>query len=103
MVEGILIFADKTLRDLLDVKIFVDTDSDIRLIRRLERDILKSAAVRPNGCSPVHGYRTPDAPGICRTFQTLRRRNRPRRRAERSCDGNGRRPAGIITTLRAAD
>jgi len=39
MVEGILIFADKTLRDLLDVKVFVDTDSDIRLIRRLERDI----------------------------------------------------------------
>jgi len=39
MVEGILIFADKTLRELLDVKIFVDTDSDIRFIRRLERDI----------------------------------------------------------------
>jgi uridine kinase len=41
MVEGILIFADKTLRELLDVKVFVDTDSDIRLIRRLERDILE--------------------------------------------------------------
>jgi uridine kinase len=39
MVEGILIFSDKTLRNLLDVKIFVDTDSDIRFIRRLERDI----------------------------------------------------------------
>jgi uridine kinase len=39
MVEGILIFADKTLRELLDVKIFVDTDSDIRFIRRLQRDI----------------------------------------------------------------
>ena len=39
MVEGILIFADRTLRDLLEVKIFVDTDSDIRFIRRLERDI----------------------------------------------------------------
>jgi uridine kinase len=41
MVEGILIFADKALRELLDVKVFVDTDSDIRLIRRLERDILE--------------------------------------------------------------
>jgi uridine kinase len=41
MVEGILIFVDKALRDLLDVKVFVDTDSDIRLIRRLERDILE--------------------------------------------------------------
>ena len=39
LVEGILIFADKRLRDLMDVKIFVDTDSDLRFIRRLKRDI----------------------------------------------------------------
>lgn len=39
MVEGILIFSDAPLRNLLDVKIFVDTDADIRFIRRLERDI----------------------------------------------------------------
>jgi uridine kinase len=39
LVEGILIFADKQLRDLMDVKIFVDTDADLRLIRRLQRDI----------------------------------------------------------------
>ncbi len=39
LVEGILIFADRTLRDLLSVKIFVDTDADIRFIRRLTRDI----------------------------------------------------------------
>lgn len=39
MVEGILIFADKRLRDLMDMKIFVDTDADLRLIRRLQRDI----------------------------------------------------------------
>jgi uridine kinase len=39
LVEGILIFAEATLRDLFDVKIFVDTDSDLRLIRRLQRDI----------------------------------------------------------------
>jgi len=41
MVEGILIFADPELRKLMEVKIFVDTDSDIRFIRRLERDILE--------------------------------------------------------------
>ncbi len=41
MVEGILIFSDRTLRELLNVKLFVDTDSDIRLIRRLKRDILE--------------------------------------------------------------
>jgi len=39
LVEGILILAEKGLRDLFDVKIFVDTDADIRFIRRLERDI----------------------------------------------------------------
>ena len=39
IVEGILLFVDKHLRDLLDIKIFVDTDADIRFIRRLQRDI----------------------------------------------------------------
>lgn len=39
LLEGILIFADKTLREMMDVKIYVDTDADIRFIRRLERDI----------------------------------------------------------------
>jgi len=39
LVEGILIFAEPELRKLFDVKIFVDTDPDIRFIRRLERDI----------------------------------------------------------------
>ncbi|XP_061486956.1 uridine-cytidine kinase-like 1 isoform X6 [Rhineura floridana] len=37
--EGIMAFADKELLKLLDMKIFVDTDSDIRLVRRLRRDI----------------------------------------------------------------
>ncbi|XP_046289451.1 uridine-cytidine kinase-like 1 isoform X10 [Marmota monax] len=37
--EGIMAFADKTLLELLDMRIFVDTDSDIRLVRRLRRDI----------------------------------------------------------------
>jgi len=39
IIDGILILAEKELRDLMDVKIFVDIDSDIRFIRRLERDI----------------------------------------------------------------
>eukprot|EP01122_Echinamoeba_exundans_P001143 TRINITY_DN11107_c0_g1_i1.p1 TRINITY_DN11107_c0_g1~~TRINITY_DN11107_c0_g1_i1.p1 ORF type:complete len:220 (+),score=58.64 TRINITY_DN11107_c0_g1_i1:86-745(+) len=39
IVEGILIFADPVLRDILDIKIFVDTDPDLRFIRRMERDI----------------------------------------------------------------
>ena len=39
LVEGILIFTEAALRERFDVKIFVDTDSDIRFIRRLERDL----------------------------------------------------------------
>jgi uridine kinase len=39
LVEGILIYAEKVLRELMDIKVFVDTDADIRFIRRLQRDI----------------------------------------------------------------
>jgi len=39
LVEGILVFAERGLRELFDVKIFVDTDPDVRFIRRLQRDI----------------------------------------------------------------
>jgi uridine kinase len=41
IIDGILIFIDKELRELMDVKIFVDTDADERLIRRIRRDILE--------------------------------------------------------------
>ena len=41
IVEGILIFADEQLRDLMDIKIFVDTDADIRICRRIKRDVNK--------------------------------------------------------------
>lgn len=39
ILEGILVLEDQRLRDLMDIKIFVDTDADIRIIRRIERDI----------------------------------------------------------------
>lgn len=39
IIEGILIFENRELTDLMDMKIFVDTDSDIRLLRRIVRDI----------------------------------------------------------------
>ena len=41
IVEGILIFEDPDLRDLMDIRIFVDTDADIRLCRRVKRDVNK--------------------------------------------------------------
>ena len=41
IVEGILIFENEALRDLMDIRIFVDTDADIRLCRRVKRDVNK--------------------------------------------------------------
>jgi uridine kinase len=41
IVDGILLFVEKRLRELMDIKIFVDTDADERLIRRIRRDILE--------------------------------------------------------------
>ena len=41
IVEGILIFENEALRELMDIRIFVDTDADIRLCRRVKRDVNK--------------------------------------------------------------
>ena len=41
IVEGILIFENEALRDLMDIRIFVDTDADVRLCRRIKRDVNK--------------------------------------------------------------
>jgi uridine kinase len=55
LVEGILIFHEAALRTLFDVKIFVDTDPDIRFIRRLQRDILERGRTVE---SVIHQYQT---------------------------------------------
>ena len=39
IVDGILIFENKELRDLCDIKVFIDTDADVRIIRRIIRDV----------------------------------------------------------------
>ena len=39
IVEGLLIFQDPALRELMDIKIFVDTDADVRILRRVLRDV----------------------------------------------------------------
>ncbi|MRI81426.1 uridine kinase [Fundicoccus ignavus] len=41
IIEGILILEDKRLRDLMDIKVYVDTDDDIRLARRIQRDVIE--------------------------------------------------------------
>lgn len=39
LLEGILLLSDERIRDLLDIKIFVDTDADVRILRRIMRDV----------------------------------------------------------------
>src|SRR3972149_4552628 len=39
ILEGILVLAEEPLRRLMDIKLFIDTDSDVRILRRLQRDI----------------------------------------------------------------
>lgn len=55
LVEGILIFVDPALRDLFDVRVFVDADADLRLIRRIKRDIAERGRTVD---SVVHQYLT---------------------------------------------
>lgn len=43
IVEGILIFENKDLCDLMDIRIFVDTDADLRIIRGIQRDVMERA------------------------------------------------------------
>ncbi len=43
IVEGVLLFVDQEVRDLLDIKVYVDTDDDLRFIRRLQRDMSERA------------------------------------------------------------
>ena len=83
MIEGILVLYRTRARSLFDLKVFVDTDADVRFIRRLQRDVaergrtlesvIASTCQRCARPSPVH-----------RTVEALRRRDRAARRDERT-------------------
>lgn len=48
LVDGILLFVDKRLRDLFDIKVYVDVADDVRFIRRLERDVVERGRSMPD-------------------------------------------------------
>ena len=75
IVEGILVLNDPRLRDLMDIKIFVDTDDDIRIIRRIQRDLEERGRSLQSDVSPVY-----------RTNETLCRHHRAGRRRKSGCD-----------------
>jgi uridine kinase len=55
LLEGLLIFVDKELREMMDIKLYVDTDADLRFIRRLQRDIQERGRTME---SVIHQYLT---------------------------------------------
>ena len=70
LVEGILIFAEPVLRDMFDVKIFVDTDPDLRFIRRLQRDITERGRTTE---SVIHQYLSTTRPMHLEFVETSKR------------------------------
>ena len=75
IIEGILALCDKKLRNMMDLKIFVDADPDERLIRVIQRDVIERGRTA-DPCSET------DAPAIHRTLQTLCGPYRSRRRQQ---------------------
>lgn len=55
ILDGILVLEDKRLRDLMNIKVYVDTDADVRILRRLERDIKRRGRTME---SVIHQYLT---------------------------------------------
>lgn len=87
IVEGILPFVEPELCALFDYKIYVDTDADERILRRLVRDVkergrsLDSVIEQPD-------YRQAHARGLCRAQQAQRRHHCTQRRREHRCGGD---------------
>jgi uridine kinase len=83
ILEGILILAEEPLRRLMDIKLFIDTDSDVRILRRLRRDLKERGrsfeSVERQYLSSVR----PDASRVRGAVQALRRSHRARGRGER--------------------
>lgn len=84
VLEGILLFVEKDLCDLMDIKVFVDTDADVRILRRNLRDV-KSAAVPGQRCDAVPDDRKTDARAVRRAEQAPCRRDHPGGRTEHRC------------------
>ena len=71
IVEGILVLEDKRLRDLMDIKIFVDTDDDVRIIRRIKRDMGRARSEFGQRHRAVLGSGEADVPSVYRANQAL--------------------------------
>lgn len=85
IVDGILIFENKELRDLMDIKVYVDTDADIRLARRILRDVCERGAHHAVGHLAIYHDSQAHARGVRRAVEEIRRRNHPGGRFQFRC------------------
>lgn len=88
IVEGILIFENEELRNLMDIRIFVDTDADIRLCRRIKRDVNNFG----KRTEAVSGHGQAHARAVRGAEQEVRQHRRPRGRKKSGGAGHDRRP-----------
>ena len=82
IVDGILIFENKELRDLMDIKVFVDTDADIRLARRILRDVCDRGRTMQSVISQYTSTVKPMHEEFRRAVEKVCRRHHPRRRVQ---------------------
>ena len=84
IVEGILIFQDPTLREMLDIKIFVETDADVRILRRALRDVRDRGRTLESVITQVPHDSQAHARAVCRAKPQVCRHHRARGRAQLS-------------------
>lgn len=88
IVEGILPFVEPELCALFDYKIFVDTDADERILRRILRDVKERGRSLDSVIDPVPYHGQADARGLCRAQQAQRGHHCAQRRREQHRRGN---------------
>ena len=88
IVEGILPFVEPELCALFDYKIYVDTDADERILRRLVRDVKERGRSLDSVIEQLPDYRQAHARGLCRAQQAQRRHHCTQRRREHRCGGD---------------
>lgn len=83
--QHILLFVEKDLCDLMDIKVFVDTDADVRILRRTLRDVKRARPFPGQRCNAVPDDRKTDARAVRRAEQAPCRRDHPGGRTEHRC------------------
>lgn len=92
IVEGILIFENEELRNLMDIRIFVDTDADIRLCRRIKRDVNKRGRTLESVLKQYQDTVKPMHERVRGAEQEVRQHRRPRGRKKSGGAGHDHRP-----------